>query len=383
MYAVELLRCTVEDNLCLTGARRVVYLTESKMEVGVQEVLKDRQGLEQQEPAFNEPRFLKLAAEAWMVALRLGLPQMLARSSADAGTIATALECDERAVRMLLDALETSRNLDKSGDMYDLSREIKEHLALPGIEVSEYFDDELEHVQRLDYAWSKLCDVVKQGKPVSQIEQTQEGDDFYPHLARNLFPGNYLLSRHLIRELYPQILSSRMRIIDIGAGSAAWSIPFAEEDSSTSVTVVDFESVTAVAQHFSAACGVLDQYDFLSGNLHDIDFGDGVYDLAILGHLCHSEGAENTRRIFRKVHRALRKGGAMLIVEFIRGGEGFRDGMARIFALNMLVNTSLGGTYSKAEYDEWACEAGFGLSREILFPGPSSALIFDKTSGAE
>lgn len=335
------------------------------------------------EPAFNEPRFFKLAAEAWTVALRLGVPQLLAGGGAECAKIASSLDCDGRALGMLLEALEISRNLERSGDTYELSQDVQEHLSLPGIDPATYFEDELQHIQRLDHAWSRLYDVVQRGSPVWQIEKTEEGDDFYPHLARNLFPGNYLLSRHMIGQLHPEICRNGMRIIDIGAGSAAWSIPFAEADSGTSVTVVDFESVIAVARHFARACGVLDQYEFVSGNLHDHDFGEGVYDLAILGHVCHSEGPENTREIFRKVSRALRVGGAMLVVEFVRGGADFRDGMARIFALNMLVNTTMGGTYSKAEYDEWACEAGFEESYEILFPGPASALIFDKRSAGE
>ena len=67
-----------------------------------------------------------------------------------------------------------------------------------------------------------------------------------------------------------------------------------------------------------------------------------------------------------------------MIVEFLQGGEPFRDYMARLFALNMLVNSSEGGTYSQAEYDQWARAAGFVSCSEIKLPGPASALLFGK-----
>jgi len=102
----------------------------------------------------------------------------------------------------------------------------------------------------------------------------------------------------------------------------------------------------------------------------------------ILGHVCHSLGERATRRLLGKLHAALRPRGRLLIVEFLpddaRQGK---DGglLALLFALNMLVNTDDGGTFTTRELRAWAREAGFRrFAGAIAVPGPASVLAFDR-----
>jgi 2-polyprenyl-3-methyl-5-hydroxy-6-metoxy-1,4-benzoquinol methylase len=79
------------------------------------------------------------------------------------------------------------------------------------------------------------------------------------------------------------------RILDIGAGAAAWSIPFAKALKRARVTVVDYPAVTQVTREYAERWGVADRYDYLEGDFREVDFGGG-FDLVILGHIIHSEG---------------------------------------------------------------------------------------------
>ena len=46
-----------------------------------------------------------------------------------------------------------------------------------------------------------------------------------------------------------------------------------------------------------------------------------------------------------------------------------------LFAINMLVGTPEGGTYTEAEYEAWLGEAGFTGLRRIPLPGQNELLV--------
>jgi hypothetical protein len=48
------------------------------------------------------------------------------------------------------------------------------------------------------------------------------------------------------------------------------------------------------------------------------------------------------------------------------------------FAVNMLVNTDEGNTYSFAEIGAWLAEAGFVDARMVQAPGPSPLILATK-----
>jgi len=104
--------------------------------------------------------------------------------------------------------------------------------------------------------------------------------------------------------------------------------------------------------------------------------------LLILGHICHSEGVEGTRSIFAKARCALKPGGMLLVADFIPDDErrgGGKAHLALLFALNMLVQTESGGTFTRAEYDQWAREAGFDKGSELIeTAGPAAVLVYGK-----
>ena len=136
-----------------------------------------------------------------------------------------------------------------------------------------------------------------------------------------------------------------------------------------------------IARHFATACGVVDQYSFKAGNIHDVDYGSKNFDAVLLGHVCHSEGAAGTRDLFGRMYKALKREGIMLVAEFIpddeRRGAG-KGAMPLLFALNMLVHTGEGGTFTLPEYNSWAKEAGFNSCGQIDLAEPATVLVFGK-----
>ena len=102
------------------------------------------------------------------------------------------------------------------------------------------------------------------------------------------------------------------------------------------------------------------------------DFGTG-HNLATLGHILHSEGEARSRALLRKVFEALAPGGTIAIAEFLVNADRTGPVNGLIFAVNMLVNTDVGDTYSFEEISGWLTDAGFADPRLLEAPGPSPA----------
>ena len=108
------------------------------------------------------------------------------------------------------------------------------------------------------------------------------------------------------------------------------------------------------------------------------DFGEAKFDLGILGHICHSEGATRTQELFARVHRALKPGGVILIAEMVPDDERQTASFPLLFAVNMLVNTEEGDTFTFAEYRQWLEAAGFHHVRALQAPAPSPLIVAEK-----
>ena len=116
----------------------------------------------------------------------------------------------------------------------------------------------------------------------------------------------------------------------------------------------------------------------LEGNFRRCDFGEAKFDVGILGHICHSEGAARTQQLFARVHRALKPGGLILIAEMIPDNERESALFPLLFAVNMLVNTEEGNTFTFAEYRQWLEAAGFHHVRRLEAPSPSPLIVANK-----
>jgi 2-polyprenyl-3-methyl-5-hydroxy-6-metoxy-1,4-benzoquinol methylase len=111
--------------------------------------------------------------------------------------------------------------------------------------------------------------------------------------------------------------------------------------------------VLKVTKDFVKRHGVSDRYDYLQGNLREIDFGQNQYDLIILGHICHSEGAEWSRKLIAKCGKALKPGGTLAIPDMVPDENRTAPEFDVLFALNMLLHTNQGDTFTLEEYKKW------------------------------
>ena len=143
------------------------------------------------------------------------------------------------------------------------------------------------------------------------------------------------------------------------------------------VTAVDWEGMIPTTKRITKKFGVRDRFDFIEGDLAEVNFGSG-YDVATLGHILHSEGEKRGRQLLKKTFRALNSGGMIAIAEWLVDDERTKALPSLMFSVQMLVNTETGDTFSFNEIKQWLEDAGFKKVRKLNAPGPSPLILATK-----
>lgn len=281
-----------------------------------------------------------------------------------AAEVARRVGADARATEMLLNALVALELLRKDGERYRNSDVAAEHLVTGAPQEARLA---LLHQSRLWRAWSTLTDAVKAGTSVGAREDDTLGREaFIAAMHRNA------------QERAPLVIHavgafSVKNLLDLGGGSGAYSIAFAQSNPELRATIVDQPAVLAIAQRHIGDAGLSGRIQTRPGDLLQDTFGAG-YDLALLSAICHMFSPAENLDLLKRVYAALGPGGRVVIQDFILEPDKTAPPFAALFSLNMLVNTRGGSSYTAVEYQRWLEEAGFTGVKHIRLPGPTGLM---------
>ncbi|MDE3106022.1 MAG: methyltransferase domain-containing protein [Acidobacteriota bacterium] len=218
--------------------------------------------------------------------------------------------------------------------------------------------------------------IVATGEPATAVNQQSDGSEFFLQFVEDIFPMSYGPARVLANHL--ELADGRpTRVLDLAAGSGVWGIALAQSSDAVTVTAVDWAGVMPATRRVTGRFGLADRYTYVEGDLLQAEFGSG-HTVATLGHILHSEGEERSRMLLAKTFAALAPGGTIAIAEFLVNPERTGPVGGLIFAVNMLVNTDVGDTFSFEEISSWLREAGFTDVRQLESPGPSPLILATK-----
>jgi ubiquinone/menaquinone biosynthesis C-methylase UbiE len=287
--------------------------------------------------------------------------------------VSHATGASERGLAAIMDVLVGLEFLSKDGEgKYALTAESAAFLvsSKPGFQGGL-----IRHTsEHLLPKWLSLNEVVATGKPAQSVNQQFAGSEFFEKFVNDIFPMSYHVAQELAAHLDLSGKGGPVSVLDLAAGSGVWGIALAQSSPQVRVTAVDWPGVMHVTRANAERFGMADRFVFHEGDLLQAEFGSGHH-VATLGHILHSEGVERSNALLKKTFAAMAPGGTIAIAEFLVNAERTGPMNGLIFAVNMLVNTDCGGTYSFKEIAEWLTDAGFVDARTIDTHGPSPLIL--------
>src|SRR5437773_12549475 len=121
---------------------------------------------------------------------------------------------------------------------------------------------------------------------------------------------SYAAAQQLAEHLNVAKAKDGLRVIDLAAGSGIWGIALTQKSPRLRVTAVDWAGMIPTTKRITQKFGVADRFNYIEGDLLEANFGNG-YDIAVLGHILHSEGEERSRQLIKKTFRAVKPGGTI------------------------------------------------------------------------
>lgn len=287
---------------------------------------------------------------------------------ADAAAVAGSLGTDPRATEALLNALVAVEVLEKKDDTFHNTPVSDRYLAAGGEDDSRAA---LTHTAHLWARWSTLTESVRRGTASNRHEQGKADEEWTEAFIAAMHKNAALRAPQIVQAIG---LEGVHRVLDLGGGSGAYSIAFAQADDRVTADVFDLENVVPITRRHIEEAGLTGRVNTRVGDLLEDDFGSG-YDLVFISAICHMLSPDENRAMLSKVFAAMEPGGRVVIQDSILSPDKTRPKSGALFALNMLVATRAGSAYSGDEYIAWLQSAGFRDPGHVELSGPTGLII--------
>jgi (2Fe-2S) ferredoxin/SAM-dependent methyltransferase len=284
---------------------------------------------------------------------------------ASAQEIGSKIHANARTVSMLLNALVSLGLLTKDGIQYRNTTD-SARFFVQGSKDNQR--NGLLHTANVWHRWSTLTDAVRRGTCDAIEHDTRDW-------TQNFIAGMQRNAKHRAPLVVKNLGTAGVRrILDLGGGSGAYSIAFAKASPDVHCDILDLPEVVPLTSEYVKDAGVSDQVSLRAGNMLHDELGSN-YDLVLLNAICHMFSEEQNLQLFRRARQALAPNGRLAVQDFILNNEKTGPQRAALFALNMLVGTEAGASYSEADYVAWMKAAGFSAMSRIRLPGPSDLIV--------
>jgi predicted O-methyltransferase YrrM len=294
---------------------------------------------------FMECRLLLSGAE-------LDLFTLLAPGPLSAREIAERTRTDLRGLIILLDAISAMGLLIKQGQTYQCPPSISALLS------SESPNSILPWVLHMANVWERWASLT------GIIQGSQQVDFQKAHSIDRRDIASFVGAMHVIASpLAPQIVAavnphSSRSLLDVGGAVGTYTVAFLQAVPEMKATLFDRPEVIEIARQFLDQEGLLTRIAFIAGDFYQDEFPVG-HDLVFISAIIHQNNPEQNLDLFLKAFRSLDPGGRIIIRDHVMEPDRIRPKAGAIFAVNMLVATPGGNTYTFDEIKTGLTRAGF------------------------
>lgn len=325
----------------------------------------------------EENHIFQLSHSYWQscvlhAAVRLDLFRKLGSSAMKVEEVAHLLKADIRGISLLLNALAALDFLKKEGNLFSLTIKSQKYLNDLSPQTMIHI---VRHMTNLYQDWGQLSQAVLTGKPVADMSH-RESEQI----------ENFLWGMHdLARSAAPIItkildLSSFRYLLDLGGGPATYAIEFCRKNPKLQATIFDLPDTEPIAQENIKRNDLGHRIQFVGGDFLK-DIIPGRYHFVFLSHIVHGYDPDVNLSLLKKVYEVMYAGGEIVIQDFILDESKTSPKFAAIFALNMLLHTEGGRSYTAKEIENWLTEAGFKDVEKIEVDLPNEAGLIRAIKG--
>ncbi|MDY0169543.1 MAG: methyltransferase [Thermoguttaceae bacterium] len=224
----------------------------------------------------------------------------------------------------------------------------------------------LRHRMNILRGWAQLAWVVRAGIPAPQQASIRgpAGDRAAFVAAMHTVSGP--AADELVARLGPP---SFTHLLDVGGASGTWTLAFLRAAPEARATLFDLPDAVEQARRRIAQSEFAARVTLAAGDFYTDPLPAGA-DYAWVSAIVHQHSREHNRALFAKVFAALAPGGRIGIRDVVMQPEKVQPREGALFAINMLVNTESGGTFSFAELAADLQAAGF-VETELRIEDPA------------
>ncbi|MFZ5830596.1 MAG: methyltransferase [Planctomycetota bacterium] len=285
-------------------------------------------------------------------AAELDLWSQLSEMDLTADEMALRLGGDLRAVTMLLDAVAAIGLLNKHNQRYGVPKDLRPLLFEDS---PESLLPMLRHGMSILRGWSNLAWTALAGIPAPKVSSIRG-----PAADRAAFvAAMHVVSGPVADELVQRLGPPKFKhLLDVGGASGTWTLAFLAAVPNSRATIFDLPDAIGQAKERLARDEFADRVTLAAGDFYVDPLPSGA-DYAWVSAIAHQHSRQHNRELFEKVFRALEPGGRIAIRDIVMEPSRTEPVDGALFAINMLVNTATGGTFTFDEFAEDLKAAGF------------------------
>jgi SAM-dependent methyltransferase len=298
-------------------------------------------------------------------AYELGIFTILKDRRMTSGEAAEILHAKQRSADRFMNALVSTGLLNKADGQFSNTPFSLKYLVKGG---PSYLEG-LSHQVHLWRTWSTLSEAVKEGTSVAVEEPIGDRDEEWLNSFIAAMHSRGVPQSGEIADLLD--FSNVRSILDVGGGSGAFTFEFIHRCKDAKAVVFDLPAVVPITQKYIRQAGLENSVNTLPGDYLADDLGSG-YDLVYVSAVIHINSPEENILLIKKCSEALNPGGRLVILDHFMSDDRTEPLAGAVFALNMLVGTKHGDTYTESEVRTWMQDSGLkDISRKDTRQGIS------------
>ena len=294
-----------------------------------------------------------MKARVLETAFELNLFELIGSATKTASTLAGALGAHRDSLELFLNALVSLGFLASSGNGYSNTKYGLE-LFIKGKDL--YVGDILGLQARSSEDWLQLKKSVLSGKPIDRPE--------FFKVENSEMVRNFALAMHNTAIGHAGTLAKKLSLreaktlLDLGGGPGTFTVHFLKENPGLRATIFDLPGTLETTRPLIQDAGLTGRVDFQAGDFNRDEI-KGKFDACFLSHIIHGQDEEKNKKLFVKIFNALHPDGKLIVQDFFLNADKKSPQFPALFALNMLIHTEGGKSYSFEECESWMKSAGF------------------------